>query len=103
MTCFLLPAVKARTEAQFWALDQETYRRILMGSTIKKRKMYDNFLEKVSCRAAARGMRMVKLRAALAQSALLARLRFWLTWTNTSGSKWPTRLFHAISRQARIL
>lgn len=30
-----------------WAIDRVTYRRILMGATIKKRKMYEGFLEKV--------------------------------------------------------
>eukprot|EP00730_Choanoeca_flexa_P003419 TRINITY_DN11407_c0_g1_i5.p1 TRINITY_DN11407_c0_g1~~TRINITY_DN11407_c0_g1_i5.p1 ORF type:complete len:368 (+),score=142.39 TRINITY_DN11407_c0_g1_i5:73-1176(+) len=40
-------SVRAKSEATLWALDQDTYRRILMGSTIKKRKMYENFLEKV--------------------------------------------------------
>lgn len=39
--------VKARTDGQLWAIDQETYRRILMGSTIKKRKEYEEFLSKV--------------------------------------------------------
>ena len=31
-----------------WAIDRVTYRRILMGSTMRKRKMYEQFLEKVS-------------------------------------------------------
>eukprot|EP00043_Microstomoeca_roanoka_P006497 m.63247 g.63247 ORF g.63247 m.63247 type:complete len:376 (-) comp13436_c0_seq1:647-1774(-) len=39
--------VKCKTECQLWALDQDTYRRILMGSTIKKRKEYEEFLAKV--------------------------------------------------------
>jgi cAMP-dependent protein kinase regulator len=39
--------VRAKTDAQLWAIDQETYRRILMGSTIKKRKRYDEFLSQV--------------------------------------------------------
>jgi len=30
-----------------WAIDRITYRKILMGATIKKRKMYESFLEKV--------------------------------------------------------
>ena len=33
---------------KLWAIDRDTYRRILMGSTIRKRKMYESFLEKVS-------------------------------------------------------
>lgn len=30
-----------------WALDRDTYRHIIMGNTIRKRKMYESFLEKV--------------------------------------------------------
>ena len=33
---------------KLWAIDRVTYRRILMGSQIRKRKMYEQFLEKVS-------------------------------------------------------
>eukprot|EP00049_Salpingoeca_infusionum_P010295 m.174965 g.174965 ORF g.174965 m.174965 type:complete len:447 (+) comp14601_c0_seq1:471-1811(+) len=40
-------SVRAKGDVQLWAIDQETYRRILMGSTIKKRKMYEDFLTKV--------------------------------------------------------
>ncbi|EGD79944.1 camp-dependent protein kinase type I-beta regulatory subunit [Salpingoeca rosetta] len=39
--------VKCRTDCQLWAIDQETYRRILMSSTVKKRKDYEEFLSKV--------------------------------------------------------
>uniref|UniRef100_A0A915IKB8 cAMP-dependent protein kinase regulatory subunit n=1 Tax=Romanomermis culicivorax TaxID=13658 RepID=A0A915IKB8_ROMCU len=39
--------VKAKVDTKLWALDRDTYRRILMGSVIKKRKMYDEFLSKV--------------------------------------------------------
>ncbi|CDW60154.1 cAMP-dependent protein kinase regulatory subunit [Trichuris trichiura] len=39
--------VKAKTAVKLWALDRDTYRRILMGSTMRKRKMYDEFLSKV--------------------------------------------------------
>jgi len=39
--------VKAKTDVKLWALDRDTYRRILMGSTIRKRKMYDELLSKV--------------------------------------------------------
>lgn len=39
--------VKAATDVTLWAIDRVTYRRILMGATIKKRKMYEGFLEKV--------------------------------------------------------
>jgi hypothetical protein len=31
-----------------WGIDRDSYRRILMGSTIRKRKMYEGFLSKVS-------------------------------------------------------
>ena len=41
--------VKAhRTDVKLWGIDRDSYRRILMGSTIRKRKMYDEFLSKVS-------------------------------------------------------
>lgn len=40
--------VKAKVHCKLWAIDRDTYRRILMGSTIKKRKLYDEFLSKVS-------------------------------------------------------
>lgn len=40
--------VKAKTDVKLWAIDRDTYRRILMGSTIRKRKMYEEFLGKVS-------------------------------------------------------
>ncbi|XP_074649357.1 cAMP-dependent protein kinase regulatory subunit-like isoform X2 [Tubulanus polymorphus] len=40
--------VKARTDVKLWGIDRDSYRRILMGSTIRKRKMYEEFLTKVS-------------------------------------------------------
>lgn len=40
--------VKAKTDVKLWSLFGETYRRILMDSTIRKRKMYEEFLSKVS-------------------------------------------------------
>lgn len=40
--------VKARSDVKLWAIDRDTYRRILMGSTIRKRDMYQEFLSKVS-------------------------------------------------------
>ena len=40
--------VRAKTDLKLWAIDRDSYRRILMGSTLKKRKMYDEFLRKVS-------------------------------------------------------
>ncbi|KRX47729.1 cAMP-dependent protein kinase regulatory subunit, partial [Trichinella murrelli] len=39
--------VLAKTRVKLWALDRDTYRRILMGSTIRKRKQYEEFLSKV--------------------------------------------------------
>ena len=43
-----VPAMQAKTDVKLWAIDRDTYRRILMGSTIRKRKMYESLLEKVS-------------------------------------------------------
>jgi len=40
--------IKSKTDVKLWAIDRVTYRRILMGSTMRKRKMYETFLEKVS-------------------------------------------------------
>jgi cAMP-dependent protein kinase regulator len=40
--------IKAKIAVKLWAIDRDTYRRILMGSTIRKRKMYESLLEKVS-------------------------------------------------------
>nr|ADD24423.1 cAMP-dependent protein kinase type I regulatory subunit [Lepeophtheirus salmonis] len=40
--------VKAHSNVKLWGIDRDSYRRILMGSTIRKRKMYEEFLSKVS-------------------------------------------------------
>uniref|UniRef100_A0A8C4R5I5 Protein kinase, cAMP-dependent, regulatory, type I, beta n=1 Tax=Eptatretus burgeri TaxID=7764 RepID=A0A8C4R5I5_EPTBU len=40
--------VRARTDLKLWGIDRDSYRRILMGSTLRKRKMYEEFLSKVS-------------------------------------------------------
>jgi hypothetical protein len=40
--------IKAKTDVKLWAIDRDSYRRILMGSTIRKRKLYESFLSKVS-------------------------------------------------------
>lgn len=40
--------VKSKTDVKLWAIDRDTYRRILMGSTIRKRDIYQEFLSKVS-------------------------------------------------------
>ncbi|CAH8608463.1 unnamed protein product [Heterobilharzia americana] len=39
--------VKAKTEVKLWGIDRDSYRRILMGSTIRRRKMYQEFLCRV--------------------------------------------------------
>lgn len=40
--------VRAKTVLKLWAIDRDSYRRILMGSQIKKRQMYQEFLGKIS-------------------------------------------------------
>merc|ERR1711990_1148275 len=40
--------VKAASDVKLWGIDRDSYRRILMGSTIRKRKMYEEFMGKVS-------------------------------------------------------
>merc|ERR1712106_997929 len=40
--------VKAASDVKLWGIDRDSYRRIPMGSTIRKRKMYEEFLAKVS-------------------------------------------------------
>lgn len=40
-------SIKAKTDTQLWAIDNGTYRRILMGSTMRKRKQYEEFLSNV--------------------------------------------------------
>lgn len=40
--------VCAKTDVKLWGIDRDSYRRILMGSTIRKRKMYEEFLSRVS-------------------------------------------------------
>jgi len=39
--------IKAKTDVKLWGIDRDSYRRILMGSTLRKRKMYEEFLSKV--------------------------------------------------------
>jgi len=39
--------VKARTDVRLWAIGRSTYRNILMETTMRKRKMYETFLENV--------------------------------------------------------
>ena len=38
---------QAITPVKLWVIDRVTYRRVLMDSTIRKRKMYEEFLDKV--------------------------------------------------------
>lgn len=40
--------VKSKVDCKLWAIDRDTYRRILMGSTIRKRKLYEELLCNVS-------------------------------------------------------
>jgi len=40
-------SIVAKTPTTLWGIDRDSYRRILMGSTIRKRKLYESFLEKV--------------------------------------------------------
>ncbi|XP_043480769.1 cAMP-dependent protein kinase type I regulatory subunit isoform X2 [Leptopilina heterotoma] len=40
--------VRAKTDVKLWGIDRDSYRRILMGSTIRKRKLYEEFLSRVS-------------------------------------------------------
>lgn len=40
-------SVRAITDGQLWAMDRQTFRRILLKSAFKKRKMYEALLEKV--------------------------------------------------------
>ena len=39
---------RAASDVSIWGLDRDSYRMILMGSTIRKRKMYEELLSKVS-------------------------------------------------------
>eukprot|EP01090_Pellita_catalonica_P003258 TRINITY_DN1290_c0_g1_i1.p1 TRINITY_DN1290_c0_g1~~TRINITY_DN1290_c0_g1_i1.p1 ORF type:complete len:346 (-),score=73.13 TRINITY_DN1290_c0_g1_i1:159-1196(-) len=39
--------VKATTDCVLWRIDRITYRKIIMGSQVRKRRLYESFLEKV--------------------------------------------------------
>ena len=39
--------IQAKTDAVLWAIDRDTYRRILMGSVMRRRKLYEDFLEQM--------------------------------------------------------
>ena len=40
--------IKARTQVVLWILDHDSYRRILMKNTIRKRRLYEHLLQNVS-------------------------------------------------------
>ncbi|XP_028395524.1 cAMP-dependent protein kinase type I-beta regulatory subunit-like [Dendronephthya gigantea] len=40
--------IKGKTDLKLWAIDRVSYRRIIMLSQIRKRELYERFLEKVS-------------------------------------------------------
>lgn len=39
--------IQASIEGQLWAMDRQTFRRILLKSAFRKRKMYENLLDNV--------------------------------------------------------
>jgi cAMP-dependent protein kinase regulator len=39
---------QAQTDGSLWAMDRQTFRKIVLHSAFKKRKMYESFLENVS-------------------------------------------------------
>merc|ERR1719510_2364569 len=41
-------SVRAETDGSLWALDRQTFRKIVLKSAFQKRKMYESFLENVS-------------------------------------------------------
>ena len=43
-----LSILQAKTDLKLWAIDRVSYRRIIMLSQIRKRQLYERFLEKVS-------------------------------------------------------
>ena len=40
--------MKAETDGSLWAMDRQTFRKIVLKSAHQKRKMYESFLENVS-------------------------------------------------------
>lgn len=40
--------VRAKTDVKCWAIDRLTFRKIMMGTTLKKRRLYEEFLKKVT-------------------------------------------------------
>jgi cAMP-dependent protein kinase regulator len=45
--CPRTATIKAKTECKLWAMDRNTFRRILMSDSIKRRALYESFLAKV--------------------------------------------------------
>jgi len=41
-------SIRAETDGSLWALDRQTFRKIVLKSAFQKRKMYESFLESVS-------------------------------------------------------
>lgn len=41
-------SIKAETDGSLWAMDRQTFRKIVLKSAFQKRKMYESFLEDVS-------------------------------------------------------
>eukprot|EP00122_Pirum_gemmata_P007205 Pgem_evm1s6607 len=39
--------IRAKEPVKCWSLDRDTYRQVVMGSTMRKRQMYNKFLEQV--------------------------------------------------------
>mmetsp|Transcript_5969 Transcript_5969/g.22654 ORF Transcript_5969/g.22654 Transcript_5969/m.22654 type:complete len:647 (-) Transcript_5969:68-2008(-) len=40
--------VRSKTDVKCWAIDRLTFRKIMMGTTLKKRRLYEEFLKKVT-------------------------------------------------------
>lgn len=47
MNIFRAATIKAETVGQLWAMDRQTFRRILLKSAFRKRKMYESLLDTV--------------------------------------------------------
>lgn len=45
--CFRAATIQAETAGHLWAMDRQTFRRILLKSAFKKRKMYESLLDNV--------------------------------------------------------
>lgn len=47
ITNFRAATIQAETIGQLWAMDRQTFRRILLKSAFRKRKMYETLLDGV--------------------------------------------------------